>query len=290
VLIEDLLARDPSIYRLLPLDVAKECYLFLRLDKKATRLLGPLYKPLTTRIDLDLTYNCNLKCPCCCRSCSQAPADEFISPSQVEKFIAESIRTNRKWKRIDLIGGEPTIHPDFMEILDLIHSYKMDHSPATAIWLRSNGHGDRYKEIVGKMPLDVIVEHQPKTMDYFRKNYYAFNVAPIDLPTMNRLDPENGCYVTSTCGIALNKYGYYACGNGAGIDRIFGFDLGRKKLPPASDEMRDQMRILCRYCGAFHRCFMRINIGRPADNFAISKSWKTIYEKYRRVHPPLTLY
>jgi hypothetical protein len=90
--------------------------------------------------------------------------------------------------------------------------------------------------------------------------------------------------------MGLNKYGYYMCGNGAGIDRIFGFNIGRKKIPRYDDDMRDQMRILCRYCGAFHRNFRRINIGKPKDVFAVSKSWKVAYEKYRQVHPPLTLY
>lgn len=288
--LEELVVEDPSLYGFLPLKILKECYLFVRLDKKITRMMGPLFRRSRTRIAIDLTYNCNLACPSCCRSCSQAPADEFISIQQVEKFINESLELNKRWERIDLIGGEPTLHPQFMDIFKLLYAYKMEHSKETAIRLRSNTRTAEYRAIVGWLPRDVEVEHQPKNMEYFKRNYYAFNVAPADLPMMSRIALENGCYVTFSCGMGLNKYGYYICGNGASIDRIFGFDVGRKKIPTGNDEMRDQMSVLCRYCGAFHRCFEMINMGRPPNKFTISQSWRVAYEMYAKEHPTLTLY
>lgn len=288
--IERFLASYPSLYGYPPLNILKECYMYGRLDRRVTKLVGPLFKPSRKRIAIDLTYNCNLKCPSCCRSCSQAPADEYISIPQIEKFIKESLELDKKWERIDLIGGEPTLHPQFLEILDMVHSYKTDHSPKTQVRLRSNARGERYEAVAKKLPEDVKVHNQPKNAEFFKRSYYAFNVAPIDLPKLKRIDPANGCYMTSTCGIGLNKYGYYICGNGAGIDRIFGFDIGRKKIPSPDDDMRDQMRILCSYCGAFHRCFEIIRMGKPSDNFAVSKTWEAAYEKYKKKPPPLTLY
>ena len=290
MIFEDFFASDTSIYGFPPLRFLKEGYLFIRLNKKFTKMMGPLYKPSRTRLSIDLTYSCNLKCPSCCRSCSQAPADEFISVSQVEKFIKESLKLNKKWERIDLIGGEPTLHPQFMEIFNLLYGYKMEHARETAIRLRSNMATAEYKAIKDKLPGDVVVKYQPKTAEFFNRNYYAFNVAPADLPMMGRMALENGCLITAKCGIGLNKYGFYICGNGASIDRIFGFNVGRKKIPSVKDDMRDQMSLLCRYCGAFHRCFEMMNMGRPYNKFAISSSWKVAYGKYAQKHPPLTLY
>ena len=38
--------------------------------------------------------------------------------AQIQQFVQESIELNKKWKLINLLGGEPTIHQDFLEIVD----------------------------------------------------------------------------------------------------------------------------------------------------------------------------
>ena len=47
----------------------------------------PPYSPRQDKIILDITYACNLKCLKCNRSCRYAPSDDFMTLSQVERFI-----------------------------------------------------------------------------------------------------------------------------------------------------------------------------------------------------------
>jgi len=43
-----------------------------------------------------------------------------MSVEQIQKFINESVDNNVKWERIRVMGGEPTLHPDIFEILNLL--------------------------------------------------------------------------------------------------------------------------------------------------------------------------
>ncbi|MFO7942560.1 MAG: transcription antitermination factor NusB, partial [Bacillota bacterium] len=56
-----------------------------------------------------------------------------ICLDQIKSFIAESVKNDKKWPFIVLIGGEPTLHPDIYEICDLFVNYKKNHSPNTKL-------------------------------------------------------------------------------------------------------------------------------------------------------------
>jgi hypothetical protein len=120
--------------------------------------------------------------------------------------------------------------------------------------------------------------------------FYSFHIAPIDnIFRKAVLNFSNGCCVPYTCGIGLNKYGFYPCGNGASIDRVFGFDIGKKVLPKEDDELRDQMSILCQFCGGF--CYHnKITLGIPEDKAYISPSWQEAFKKYKIKAPILSPY
>ena len=65
-----------------------------------------------------LTYRCNLKCPYCF-------ANEFVNKDNtnitLENFKeAVNFITKEGPARIGLIGGEPTLHPEFDEILNIL--------------------------------------------------------------------------------------------------------------------------------------------------------------------------
>jgi hypothetical protein len=80
-------------------------YVFWRISPEATRMLGARYRRSRDRIDLDITWECNLKCHHCNRSCRQAPTDERMTVGQVRKFLEETLQRRISWKKIQLIGG-----------------------------------------------------------------------------------------------------------------------------------------------------------------------------------------
>lgn len=242
------------------------------------------YRPSPDCIEIDITSACNLKCYNCNRSCRQAPADEYITVGQIKKFIGESIEQKRRWRRIRLMGGEPALHPDLIRIIRLLIDYKRQFSPSTLIALTTNGCGKEVKDVLFKIKNMVKIEnmHKDSAVQYF----YAFNEAPVDFVQFKNADFSRGCDVTQLCGIGLNRYGYYPCGVSGGIDRVFGFDCGRKKLPAQDDIMRDQFQKICRYCGIFKWDYKTLIYKKEA----ISTSWETAYKKFEAKSPKLTLY
>ncbi len=262
--------------------IKRKIYL-VRISKPVTKIMGSLYRVNHERIELVITFDCNLKCLNCNRSCRQAPSLEYMTVRQIEKFIMESQEKNRRWKLINIMGGEPTLHPDIFTIVELLIAYKRRFNPDVQLALSSNGYGSTVKEALARMPPEIfIITGNKETI--FQDHFYAFNDAPIDLDECRKVDYLNKCKYTAMCGLSLTKSGYYLCSNAAGIDRILGFNLGRKELPPVSDLMNDQARIFCPYCGAFKP------YAAPARGEEISPSWGSAYYKYKKKKPELTDY
>jgi hypothetical protein len=235
------------------------------------------------RICIDITFNCNLKCFNCNRSCRQAPSADHMSPGQIEHFLRESMARERRWTHIMIEGGEPTSHSQFPEIVDMILEYKRSFSPATQVILSTNGYGQEVNRRLEKVSQDVILYNSRKTSPV-RTEFDAFNVAPVDNEKYKNTDFSRACHIATFWGTGLTRYGYYPCSVGGGIDRVFGFDVGRKELPSHGDPMTQELERLCRVCGHF----IRFNRVRRVDQ--ISASWIDAYRAYGENPPVLELY
>jgi hypothetical protein len=181
------------------------------------------------------------------------------------------------------MGGEPATHPHVFEILKMFISYNKERGDEFELAFITNGFGEKAKGILSKIPQGVLINNSNKK-SVIQEHFYSFNVAPIDLKEFKNTDYSNKCAVTRYCGLGLNKYGYYICSNASGIDRVFGFDVGRKELPNVDDQMTDQALLLCKYCGRFKKGF------NYAKQERISSSWEKIYEKYKKQRPYLREY
>lgn len=249
------------------------------------------FLPNLNQIEIDITYECNLKCINCNRSSTQAPIKEGMTLAQIQQFVQESIELNKKWKLINLLGGEPTIHQDFLEIVRLIlEEYIIQHSPETILQVTSNGFGELVQTRLAQLP-----QHENLIIDYAsfkdeRKIPYfsPFNDAPIDSENSKDKAYHKGCWVTAYCGIGLNQLGYYPCGVAGGIDRVFQLNLGVQSLKDVDENIAQYLDTFCRYCGNF------TDYERNAGNFIprhekaaltkpiISKTWKNAYKQYNR--------
>lgn len=247
-------------------------YHFIRSQSQLTKLFGPQYIRSPTLIEIDITYRCNLMCTNCNRSCTQAPSEEEVTVGQIEEFVKESIDNNIKWKQIRLLGGEPTLHADIYTILRLLLTYKKKYNPNVRIIIGTNGFGNYVKKVLAKLPKEI--EIQSSFKDSRDPNYFfPFNIAPKDDFLYMNADYSNGCWILSECGTGLTPLGYYPCAVAGGIDRIFNFGIGRKKLPLHNDMMTDQLQIFCRLCGHFR-------FSLPTKKEKISHSWKIAYKLY----------
>lgn len=241
----------------------------------------PCYKTSLDLIEIDITYVCNLKCDNCNRSCSQAPDNSFMTIDQIYKFIKETEEIGREYRRIRILGGEPLLHPDLIEILELLIRYCAASSPETELEVVTNGYGNKVNETIKKIPKMVVITNTHKT-DASKEPFEPFNLAPRDITDFKGDDYTNACWVTSECGIGLNMYGYYHCAVAAGIDRILGLDIGIKELPSDEEEFAEQKNNLCSYCGHFlSRERVRTKSRRELSGKQMSESWIDAYDRFK---------
>jgi len=257
--------------------------LFLwRVKPLPTRLLGRRWPRSGNRVSMDITYSCNLRCYNCSRSCEQAPSNERMSLEQVQHFLEESRASGVRWRRISVAGGEPTNHPQVVEIMNLILDYRARYFPAARVLLNTNGYGERVNKVLSLLPPGVQVKNTAKTTRV-QPRFQTFNVAPVDVDGYEGTDFSNGCYVTWLCGLGVTPSGYYPCVVAGGIDRIFGLGLGRKILPRPDDPMIEELRTFCALCG-----FFKPWTGEPLNGAVVSSTWAQAYARWRQNPPKLS--
>ena len=274
------------------------------------------WTPNLKAVEIEICTVCNLRCNNCDRSAPQAPSGELMSVQQIEKFVTESVMTDWRWEHITVLGGEPTLHPELMAIIDTLYLYHI-HRPETTFRILSNGYGRKTKAILSSLPpwLEVTDTHK----DSERPPLFSpYNVAPIDLPEFRNVDFSTACSITELSGLGLSRYGFYPCGPGASIDRVFGLDVGIKSLREVDlPRLEAQLERLCSLCGHFvyfdlvsYDAKVANNEGRFPDfsspakhdelmhevsslwtsNAVMSTSWQSAYRHYRSRQPALSMY
>lgn len=82
---------------------------------------------------LEVADHCNLNCPICYAG-SGPSRSEFRSLKQIESMLDAVVRNEGTPDIVQLSGGEPTLHPDFFAILDLVKARPIKH-----LMLNTNG-------------------------------------------------------------------------------------------------------------------------------------------------------
>ncbi len=263
-----------------PLEKIKAFWRLNRAMKLMTRVLGPQYSRSRNRIEIDITYRCNLRCLNCNRSINTAPSNQSMTVEQIQQFIDDSVAMGKKWRSIRILGGEPTLHPQFRQIITMIRGYRISQNPGLSIEVVSNGHGPAVQAELDWLPSDIFIENTAKqgnVTPFFR----PFSTAPQDDKTYESADYRNGCQVISSCGMGLGPTGYFQCTVAAGIDRVAGLGIGRPRLPADADDMHDQMLATCRLCGRFKDGHFIPKDLRPSlREQLISPTWAKLYADY----------
>lgn len=96
------------------------------------------------RIFYELTHKCNLKCKHCCNSTINDM--ETLSSAAIDQF--QFIASQYGIMNSVLTGGEPTMHPEFFEILDCVASYGNVVVTTNGTYLKN----DDYVGIIEKYP------------------------------------------------------------------------------------------------------------------------------------------
>jgi hypothetical protein len=198
-------------------------------------------------IELEINTACDLACFGCDRL-SDVTTDRNMTVEQVELFVQESLNLNWGWERIRLLGGEPTLHPQFVEMVNLLRAYR-DQFPHVFLQVLTNGKGKshQYREWLESERISLHAEVKDGTTPPWFNNT---RIVPLDRdPTVRELPP---CVIFGIrgCGIGLTRHGYFLDGAGASAARVAGLDVGVMHLKDVTwDAMMEQAKVLCRICG-----------------------------------------
>ncbi len=186
-------------------------------------------------LELEITLRCNTKCPACNRHCGIVDwGDTDMTLEQVDRFVRQARERPDPLGLISVMGGEPTLHPHLGAILSLLRHELLDRGHLRRLQIATNGVLPLPQEADG---LEILVS-DPK-----KKRHRCHLVAPIDSGQKYRQ-----CRIPRTCGIELTRFGYYPCGAGGAIARLFRMDsFVRYALPTSLAEFGDLME-LCKLC------------------------------------------
>ncbi len=81
---------------------------------------------------VEITSSCNLQCPMC--YASSGPGGNHLSFEECKKAIDRLVQVEGRAEVCQLSGGEPTVHPEFLRILDYACSCDID-----LVMINSNG-------------------------------------------------------------------------------------------------------------------------------------------------------
>ena len=193
-------------------------------------------------IEMEITLRCNAYCPSCSRHSPYGLYDEAsdVTIEQVDRFCAE-VKGHGHIEYIWVMGGEPTLHPELGEIL-----YKLQGLNVTVV-LVSNG--------ILPMP----VYQQGEKLQYGvdlrppckGQDHRCMLVAPYD--TGQELKE---CPVPKDCGVSWGAYGWYPCGAGGAICRLFDIHHLRSASIPKSEHDFQHRMPMCIKCQAKAKTYM----------------------------------
>ncbi len=229
-----------------------------------------------SKVELDLTYRCDRHCVACSRCCAALPREDSLSLADVELFIKETKELDKKWRTIGLYGGEPTLHPDLLEILELLRPL---HEAGMAVHMGTNG-AESFKRVKDRLPKWLGLVNTNKVTDNGSPHFFAFNVAPEDVGRWK--EPYIVCDRYG-CGICLTPYGYYPCTVAGGLRPAFPERIpdNFKTLHSVLERRDEFFGLLCKMCPMCGWYMVADGSTREYPHHYRSKSWRTAIAKFK---------
>lgn len=222
------------------------------------------------QIELEITLDCNVSCNNCNRMCGVFDfGDTHMTVRQIQRFISELTYLPHHVKALLVIGGEPLVHPQFLEIWFLLYDKLVQTKIIEEIRLFTNGILQLPKEIE-KCKYKLICS-PPK-----QKKHFAFFVAPVDVK-----GKLVRCLIPKNCGIALNTFGYFPCGPAGSLYRLFNLDLAKMSLPKSLSEWN--YNDICIYCSHAFAWSIRSKWAEEDSRNNNLRCSSTFYKKIKEV-------
>lgn len=205
------------------------------------------YTPTSLKAEIHITYRCNLSCVNCNRF-SQLD-DPFthtpdMSIADVKEFFRQCRELNFQ-PSILIIGGEPTVHSDFEEIVRLSRQFAQN--GLVQVW--TNGRDRNMVDTIRRNYNASVPEDTFKAksrIDFPWDDYYT---SPADYGIERHKCWQHGSEI---CGISVDSQGYMPCAVGGMLDGVLKLGLRTKRLADLFDNEKNAeiTKKMCANCGA----------------------------------------
>lgn len=216
---------------------------------------------MLSRAELHITYRCDLGCGSCNRGCF-IPDGSKIAPdmtmADVAKFLVEVEAAKKQGLVLNdvvIIGGEPTLHPN---LLDIVRQLTAEKLPVTIF---SNAWSERANVLLDYIKTEKLCQiyqgtHKSGRVDHARREEdYSIYVSPTDIGIPAVMDRWTSCPCYTGCGFSVDSEGYTPCAIGGMIDSVLALGARTQQLSFLLNPkfVRIAMTMLCKHCGA-HCC------------------------------------
>lgn len=247
--------------------------------------------PTSNSAEWHLVLSCNLTCSACTRgSFLREPHTEPMTIDDAHEFCRQARELN--WiPGIVITGGEPTMHPDFLEMVRIATEFT--HSGSTTrqvapngsrsanhVRIFSNAHAERSRRLIDEAHrlygASIVSDTWKPDGSVTGPNMYPgwgldTFVSPDDLGKPLRAP----CYQHSSiiCGISVDHDGYSPCSIGGALGALLGVGKTRVLADLFDPEKMAKMtEDLCRHCGS---CAVQTNALTQAEVDAQPKRFGT---------------
>ena len=222
------------------------------------------YIPTSGKCEVHLTHRCNLTCTACTRESFLAkPHTPDMTLEDLDEFFRQADAIG--WRdmpgpgngaerpRIVVIGGEPTLHPDFLEFVDRIQQWS-----GTYAQVFSNGTTRKSQQLIAQardigasIQSDTFKPVSIRSQDDMKEGWWCLTtcVSPVDAG----MEPLGKCFshCSEICGFSVDHNGYSPCAVGHSASTVLRLGAVTKNLADLWDEEKAKAmtEAQCRHCG-----------------------------------------
>ena len=217
------------------------------------------FTPTSGKAELHITYRCNLQCINCNRaSFLRQEHTPDMTVDDVKEFFRQCQELN--WSPdVLIIGGEPTMHPDFDEIVRLSREFKK--GGLVQVW--TNGRDrNAVRRVRSTYAASIPTEtfKDKSRIDFPWDDYY---ISPYDFGIERQKCWQ---HASEICGVSVDSQGYMPCAVGGMIDGMLKLGLRTKRLADLFDNEKNAAltKEMCKHCGA---CLTQLLKGEELENW-----------------------